>query len=154
MNIYNKELEEVIFEYGYIPRAFKPKERLKIYHKYWIPAFKGMVKVIDVLFIEDTEYYIFKYDNLKLDCCLSYPVYYEGIYELLHNYGELENENIINSGISYTGAEIRYWVVKNHINCKELEEYLKLDTPLSIIDNKKYFLNKTDKYEIKEDSAK
>ena len=145
MSIYIEDLESIVLQYNYIPRIFRPNEKFKLYHKYYVPEFKGIIKVVNIEVIDDIEYYFFKYDNLKLDACISYPIEYEGVYELLHNYDRLEDKDIINSEISYTGAEIRYWFImhnyKDYKKYKPLYPYLKCTGKYSMTDNRKYYIN-------------
>ena len=139
MNIYPEHLEQIILKTKYIPRKIKNKERLKIYHKYWIPELKGLIKVIDIFYIGDIEYYVILY-NKSLTCCLSYPIEYKDSYELLHNHDNIEKQNIINSNKPYTGAEIKYWLVynKNTFNYIKYSKYL-IDEKY-LLDNHKYLI--------------
>ena len=154
MNIYSPELEQIIAEYHYIPRMFRYKEKFKLYHKYWIPEFTNtVIKVIDISFIDDIEYYFIKYDDGKMYGCIPYPIEYNVVYELLHNYDNLEDQNIVNSDISYTGAEIRYWFI---INDKLKPDILTLiDLKSELVDNHKYFIyRKKKQYFLHEDSGR
>ena len=115
-HIYPEGLEFEIYKSGYIPRLMKPGERLKVFHKYWTPYFDGLIKITDIENICGTYYYYIRY-NSKLFGCFSHPLpTVINNYELLHNYNNIEKDNIINSNKSYTGAEIKFWFVKNQID--------------------------------------
>ena len=80
-----------------------------------------------------------------MSACISYPVEKDNNYELLHNYSNIENENIINSNISYTGAEIKFWFIYNRIdfsnyNNRGFLKYLESGNRKCITDNKFYFV--------------
>ena len=96
-NIYSEELSVEMIKYKYIPRKINKKEHLKLYHRYWIPELGGVIKVKDIWKDNGVEYYIVSYKN-DLCICFSYPLddYYES-YELLHDYDNIDKENIINS---------------------------------------------------------
>lgn len=120
--IYPEDLENEILNSNFIPRLIKPDERLKLYHKYYIPSLNGFVKVQYIENINGVEYYFLKCKN-KLSACTSYPLYKENIYEFLFNNGKLDGKDIINSNISYTGAEIKYWFIKNKIDLNSSKYY-------------------------------
>ena len=144
-SIYPVKLEDLVQSNNYIPRLLRPTERLKLYHKYWFEEYRGVSKVIDIFYIYGVEYYTIKHDDNNKESCISYPLTFDVRYELLHNYQELEYHNIINSGNSYTGAEIRYWFIKNDYTQYKYRGFLKFlytNTPDSIIDNKKYTVSK------------
>mgnify|MGYP003405529749 CR=1 FL=1 len=70
--------------------------------------------------LKNIQYYIYfiKYNNGKLFGVISHPIT-DTIYELLHDYDEIEKVNLINSNKSYSGAEIKFWFVINNINFKD-----------------------------------
>lgn len=149
-HIYPKELEKEIIKSKYIPRKFQRNERMKLYHKYWVPLYEGVVKVDDIMMIDNVEYYFIKYSN-KMVGCTTYPLYYNDAYELLHNYDSIEKDQIINSNKSYSGAEIKFWFILNRINFdnSKYKGFWPFVNPYSmnvIADNKYYFVvNNKDK---------
>ena len=63
-HIYSEALEEEIINTKYIPRKFKENEKLKLYHKYWIPEFGGTIKVHEIEYINGIPYYFIKSNRL------------------------------------------------------------------------------------------
>lgn len=149
--IYPNELVDIIKQFNYIPRKLSINERLKLYHRYWIPDFGGMIKVKDICKVDKVDYYIIKYkDNLSI--CFPHPLDdYETSYELLHDYTDIHKENIINSGKAYSGAEIKYWFTINRSRYySKFLKYLTIGNKKLIQDNKKYFviIDKMNNYRI------
>ena len=144
--LYPKKLKENIINHNFIPRRIKPDERLKLYHKYWMDSFKNIVKVVDIINIEETEYYLVTYNNMS--AVISYPINYnDTTYEMLHS-TNIESEKIINSYSFYTGAEIKYWFIINKDNMTNdeyngLYPYISGDKELT--DNKRYMILKENK---------
>lgn len=138
-----------------IPRRLKFKEKLKQFHKYYLEDY-GIIKVKEIFTENDTEYYIISYyDNRS--ACIPYPVdNYDTNFELLLDYNKIAKHNIINEGISYTGAEIRFWFIVNNIDFSKdsysgFLPYLTRYSNKDLIDNKKYFVTydcKTNKFDI------
>lgn len=161
-HIYSEALEEEIIDTHYIPRKFKPNEKLKLYHKYWIPEFGGTIKVQEIEYINGVPYYFIKFSK-NMSANITYPVMYSEMYELLHNYDNIEKENIINSSKSYSGAEIKFWFIVNKIDFddpfyKGFWSFLD-DTSMSVVaDNKYYFVkynpNVRQKFKISLDKSK
>ena len=52
--IYPSKLELEIRKNKYIPRQINKRERLKLYHKYYLPDY-GIIKVEDIELIEQVE---------------------------------------------------------------------------------------------------
>lgn len=160
--IYSEALEEEVKKTHYIPRKFRENEKLKLYHKYWIPEFGGTVKVNEIEYIDGIPYYFIKFSK-NMSANITYPCNFSGMYEMLHNYDNIENENIINSQKSYSGAEIKFWFICNNIDfndplykgfCPFLD-----DTSMSVVaDNKYYFVKYTEgvrqKFKISIDKSK
>lgn len=161
-HIYSEALEEEIINTKYIPRKFKENEKLKLYHKYWIPEFGGTIKVHEIEYINGIPYYFIKF-NKNMSANITYPCNYIDMYELLHNYDNIENENIINSSKSYSGAEIKFWFIVNKINFNDYRykgfwSFVD-DTSMSVVaDNKYYFVkynpNLRQKFKISLDKSK
>ena len=161
-HIYSEALEEEIINSLYIPRKFKSNEKLKLYHKYWIPEFEGTIKVHEIEYINGIPYYFIKFGK-NMCANITYPISYSNMYELLHNYDNIENENIINSSKSYSGAEIKFWFIVNTIDFdnplyKGFWSFLD-DTSMSVVaDNKYYFVkynpNLRQKFKISLDKSK
>lgn len=161
-HIYSEALEEEIINTHYIPRKFRPNEKLKLYHKYWIPEFGGTIKVHEIEYISGVPYYFIKFSK-NMSANITYPVMYSEMYELLHNYDNIEKENIINSSKSYSGAEIKFWFIVNKIDFDDpiyrgFWSFLD-DTSMSVVaDNKYYFVkynpNLRQKFKISVDKSK
>lgn len=137
--LYSTSLGNYILANKSIPRILKQGEHLKLYHKYWLDNY-GAVKVQDIFIEKGTEYYIIRYSD-RMSSCIPYPA--TGIYtfELLHNSERgMENEDVINSGQYYTGAEIRYWFYINDKIKKfaDIFKYLSYTSDSALIDNKLY----------------
>ena len=148
-----KILESKKKEFKCIPRRIKPNESLKIHHKYWLQDFESIVKVEEMFYINDDIYYTIK------DCLTGR---YAAIsitdnsvnYELLNDYNDIiSTDDIVNTKIYYTGAEIKTWFFYNGSNKYEsFYSYLDFyDNKHSISDSKNYFLvadvdEKTGKY--------
>jgi hypothetical protein len=147
-SIYGDNIIKIIKEDKLIPRRLKYKEKLKLYHKYYIEEY-GLVKVTEVFMIDNTEYYTISFDN-KI-ACISYPIDNKNNFELLIDYDKIYKDNLINCDRLYTGSEIRYWFIRNNIlDHKPYQgfiDYLKYEGRKSIIDNCKYkvIYNKKDK---------
>ena len=143
-SIYPPKLEEYIRANKFIPRKIRQGEHLKLYHRYWIEEYNDVVKIEDIFLTGGIEYYTIKYNNMN--SCISAP--FAGItYELLHNKDYIEDEHIINSKISYTGAEIKYWFIMNKIDLNIGSKYsgfwsfLNPTSKNPLIDNKFYFVS-------------
>ena len=117
ISVFNSHLCKLLssdsVESKYIPRVIKYNESLKIRHKYWLQDFESIVKVEELFYINDDIYYTIK------DCITGR---YAAIsvseistnYELLVDYNDvLSDEQIVNTGITYSGAEIRAWFFYN-----------------------------------------
>ena len=102
--VYPDELEKEIIKNKYIPRKCRELEHLKLYHRYYTTIY-GVFKVENIESIKGIEYYFIKYNNGKLFGVISHPIT-DTIYELLHDYDEIEKVNLINSNNIYSGAEI------------------------------------------------
>ena len=161
-HIYSESLEEEVIKTKYIPRKFKVNEKLKLYHKYWIPEYGGTVKVSDIEIINGISYYFIKFDK-NMSANITYPVTYSDMYELLHNYDNIEKQDIINSSKSYSGAEIKFWFVVNKIDLdnpkyKGFWSFLDDNSMSVVADNKYYFVkynpNLKQKFKISLDRSK
>ena len=143
-SIYPPKLESYIRRNKYIPRKIRENEHLKLYHKYWLEDYDDVIKIDEIFEVNKTKYYTIKYKTMT--GCISDPVS-KLTYELLHNKENLEKLNIINSDISYTGAEIKYWFIINNINIESGSKYSGFWSFLNpasknlLIDNKFYFVS-------------
>ena len=141
--VYPDELEKEIIKNKYIPRKCRELEHLKLYHRYYTTRY-GVFKVENIESIKGIEYYFIKYNNGKLFGVISHPIT-DTIYELLHDYDEIEKVNLINSNKSYSGAEIKFWFVINNINFKDQKydgflSFLNANSKNIISDSKYYFV--------------
>lgn len=143
-HIYSEALEEEVINTRYIPRKFRENEKLKLYHKYWVPEFGGTIKVHEIEYINGIPYYFIKF-NWNMSANITYPCNYTDMYELLHNYDNIEKENIINSSKSYSGAEIKFWFIVNKIDFDDPQyrgfwSFLDDNSMSVVADNKYYFV--------------
>ena len=141
--VYPGELEKEIIKNKYIPRKCRELEHLKLYHRYYTTIY-GVFKVENIESIKGIEYYFIKYNNGKLFGVISHPIT-DTIYELLHDYDEIEKVNLINSNKSYSGAEIKFWFVINKINFDNpnYKGFYQFLDPLSnnlLVDTKYYYV--------------
>lgn len=143
-NIYPTKLEEFIMKNSqYVPRLMDPDDKqLKLYHRYWFTLAEQYGKVQEVYKIEDIDYYTMKFPE-SLFGSITFPEE-EIIYELLIDKNNLKNINIINTRISYSGAQIRYWFFlhKDELGYKykKFWSFIDPNSKSLIIDNKYYFL--------------
>ncbi len=144
-HIYPAKLEEYIISSRFIPRKIRSNEHLKIFHKYWTTSFDRTIKVEDIFTAERVEYYTIRYD-FRMYGCISHPLAVDTCYELLHNKEGIENNIIINENNSYSGAEIKYWFIVNHIDFDDSKysgfwSFLNPESDNLLIDNKYYFVS-------------
>lgn len=140
-HIYPDDLEEDIRTHKYIPRRCKVDEKLRLNHRYWIPDYKGFVKVYDIFNADGTEYYSVRFDG-NMNAAIPHPID-DDFYELLHDYDEIEKQKIINSDKSYSGAEIKFWFVYQKIDLSSKKykgywTYFNPDSKYLLVDNKYY----------------
>ena len=117
LNIFPEELEYIIKKKGLIPRKVPNGNRLRTKRKYYIPGYKGIVKVEDIITISHEHYYIINYSDNMSGCTSTIP----NGYELLKDYYNIANQNIINSKDSYYGYEIKFWFIKNQIDFHKIK---------------------------------
>jgi hypothetical protein len=112
MIIYDEDIEELLRSknYIYFPRKLKKHDHLKLYKKYYSTFSNTYFKVHQIYYTENTEYYSIKYLDTRLFAEISYPYELDYLYELLTDRKDIIHiPNIINTDISYTGAEIKLW---------------------------------------------
>lgn len=148
--IYPEKLREYILseesQIDYIPRHIKFNEHLRLYRRYWVKYFDDeCIKVDEIYEIEGVEYYYVKHPNSLYDT-ITYPLDCNYTYELLIDKKDIKNiDNIINTKISYTGAEIKYWFFIHNIDLSS-EKYIGFWSFLNpnsknvISDDKYYFV--------------
>ena len=130
--IYPEELEYIIWKRSFIPRPVREGSKLVINRRYYVPSYKGIVKVIDSFTLYNNTYYIITYGG-NMSGCVSHPLGNGSqIYELIRDNRNIKDTNIVNSGESYYGYEIKYWFIKNEINFHKVKYK----------DFQKYFYNK------------
>ena len=143
-SIYPPKLEEYIRKNKYIPRKVRDNEHLKLYHRYWLEDYNEVVKVDDIFITRYVEYYSIRCKSMV--SCIPAPVP-KYTYELLHNKERIEKIDLINSGKSYTGAEIKYWFLMNNIDLEFGSQYAGFWSFLNpcsktlLIDNKFYYVS-------------
>lgn len=112
--LYPLGLNEFLKSNNYIAKRLKQGERLKKYHRYWCLYQKMYFKVLDIYEVDGVEYYSIRYSN-SFSAEIPYPID-DYIFELLVDYSNIKSKNIIDSHISLSGAEIRYWFFANNID--------------------------------------
>lgn len=148
MIIYDENIEKLLREkkYIYLPRKMKKHDHLKLYKKYYSIIEESYFKVIQIYYTNNTEYYSIKYTDTQLFAEISHPYELGYLYELLTDRKDIIHiPNIINTDISYTGAEIKLWFFyqkeRNNFN-----KYIKFSPSIDknsdcvISDEKYYFL--------------
>ena len=146
-HIYPDKLEKFIMEENhlYIPRKIKINEHLKKFKRYWSSFSDLYFKVEEIYFANDIEYYSVKYPNLLFGS-ISYPLNHEFTFELMIDKNNIANmDNIINTKISLSGAEIKFWffIKKIDMNSDKYSGFWSFIDPNSkslISDDKYYFL--------------
>ena len=145
LKIYPEKLEQFLKNNTYyIPRQVSQGEHLRQYHRYWLAVSEEYIKVKDIYLVKDVEYYTIKY-NKSMFGTLSYPVE-EISYELLIDRINLRNiKEIVNTRVSYSGAQIKYWffIHRDELDYHKYEGFLPfLDSSREseISDDKFYFL--------------
>lgn len=148
--IYPEKLKEYILSeesmIDYIPRHIKFKEHLRLYRRYWVNYFDDeCIKVDQIYEVDGIEYYSVKCTNCLYET-ITYPLDCNYTYELMIDKKDIKNiESIINTNISYTGAEIKYWFFMNKIDLSS-EKYIGFWSFLNpnsknlISDDKYYFV--------------
>ena len=154
--IYPEKLKEYILSeesnIDYIPRHIKFNEHLRLYRRYFVTCFgDDCIKVDEIYDVEGVEYYFVKYPN-SLYGTISFPLDNNYTYELLIDKKDIKNiDNIINTKVSYTGAEIKYWFFIHNIDLSS-EKYIGFWSFLNpnsknVISDDKYYFVKSIKEE-------
>lgn len=146
--IYPKCITDYMEKKGvlYVPRKLRCGEHLKLYRRYFQLFPELYFKVIDIYDVGNREYYSIKYQDLNGET--SYPVN-KNTYEMMIDKNDISKlDNIINTKISYTGAEIKFWFYTHNIDL-ESEKYsgfwsfLFYGSKNEISDEKSYFVYST-----------
>ena len=144
---YPDKLIDTIHITRLIPRILKQNELLKPFCKYWNIEYPGVIKVISSEVIENINYYYITYGTgQQFYGVLTYPVP-KNTYELLHNKYKIEEVEIRNSNVEYTGAEIKYWFSYNDIDITDKASFIWMKEKM--LESKKYLVNwdkDSDKY--------
>lgn len=148
MIIYDENIEKLLREkkYIYLLRKMKKHDHLKLYKKYYSILEESYFKVMQIYYTNNTEYYSIKYTDTQLFAEISHPYDLDYLYELLTDRKDMIHiSNIINTNISYTGAEIKLWFFYQKER-NSFKKYIKF-TPMVdrnsdcvISDEKYYFL--------------
>ena len=145
-HIYPEKLEEFIKEgHNYIPRKLKFREHLKLFKRYWLCYSDSYLKVDQIYNIENVEYYSVKFPN-SLFGQISYPLDEDSTFELMLDSNNVENvDNIINTKVSYSGAEIKFWFFIKNIDMNSEKycgfwSFIEPNSKSVISDDKYYFL--------------
>lgn len=148
MIIYTDKMEEFLRKqnYTYLPRKIREQEHLKLYKKYYSTLSDTCFKVNQVYYTGGIEYYSVKEIGTLLFAEISYPYESEYLYELLTDRRNVIHlQNIINTNISYSGAEIKLWFLyqKDNNKLSKYSKFISFIDPNSksvICDEKYYFL--------------
>lgn len=138
----NKEIRRHHLIPYHIKKSIRYEPNKLYYSDYWGDIFK----VISVDYGQDGELnnaYI-HYNNGYYGCLCSPFSKEDYLFERDTNY--LSKKNIINSGLSYTGAEIRYWFFIRHITSsnpiyKGFWKYVDFSSGHKVCDTSRYFIN-------------
>jgi len=102
---------------SFIPKRLpKDQNNIKQFRRYYCKDFmsESYFKVIETYMVENELYGILKFiDDLYWTIPIE-NINTENIYEIIYDKNCILNQNIINSGRSYKGYEIRYWFFKNY----------------------------------------
>lgn len=147
--IYPEKLEKILkISPGYVPKKINPKDRLKLYHKYWSNEYpESAFKVINIFTIDSIEYYQIKYLKTLFQAAISYPVY-GTCYELIQDHNKIRKKDIssiLNITSGYYGSEIKYWFFYNNIDLNDkkycgFKPFIEIEGKNSLCDSKKYNL--------------
>lgn len=114
---FNDAIDKEIRKYHLIPHRVTRETLYKKNHIYYSSYWGAIFKVLSVEYDEKTNEFFGAY--------IRYESNYYGMicselniddYELEIDHKKLYKENIVNSNIPYSGAEIRYWFFVNNIN--------------------------------------
>lgn len=153
-HLYPEKLEEIISNNpSHIPYIVSAETKnLKLFRKYFSVDRNTIFKVWQMYEAGKYKYYSVKYpDHLFGE--ITFPT--GRLFELFSDSNNIKNiKSIINTKISYTGAEIRYWFFINKKLGRKYKGFIPFIDPNSkscIMDNKYYFIYskynpKTDKY--------
>lgn len=140
----NKKLEDLIRKKHLVPYSLNRRDRYEK-GKYYYSEFSGMTfKVLFVKYYDsgELEGAEVKYENgLHAYICTDIDPGYD--YRVEKDFKKICNENIVNDGKVYTGAEIRYWFFMNDIDCfnsiyKGFWNLVDTYSTRRIIDNNRY----------------
>lgn len=146
--IYPKSLEEYMKskpESVYIPRRLYNDEKLRLYKRYYQVFQELYFKVIDVYNTDGIEYYTIRYNDSMIGT-MTFPIDYSTTYEMIPDRMDIANlDNIINTDISYTGAEIKFWFYSHNIDFddeyyEKFYPYISNTSKSEISDEKSYFV--------------
>lgn len=143
-HIYTKNMELFLSKRNYIPRRIMQNEPLKLYKRYYCYFDDLYFKIDNIFYIGNQEYYSVKTQNLYYSILTEVNNNY--IYEFMIDKNNIINtKEIINTNISYSGAEIRYWFFLNQDNIDEnifdrFYKFLDMNGKSVINDNKYYYL--------------
>ena len=141
IDIYPKDLLAVISSSDkYIPRQMDYKDIPTLYHKFWIEDLHGLFKLTAIAEYFKVYYYFF--EGKETNQLYTNPLNSSKFYEMMLNNYNILDKDIVNDNNVYRGYEIKYWFFKKW--CKkyyDFERYLKMNTDITLNDNKKYLVN-------------
>ena len=144
INIYPKGIEKILSYTSYIPRLVRPKEQLRLHHRYHLSEYKSYAEVINIITIGKDKYYTLRFKN-SIQACISLPIF-DQCWELIADSNNIKKlNNIINNKRSYSGAEIKFWFYinrdkVNNQNYKDFFSYLNRSSLSVISDDKWYYV--------------
>lgn len=104
---------------------------------------------MEILEINGQEYYDVMTQPGKMSSCISYPIEYNEVYEMVPDKLGIKDKYIIGHKNSFYGSEIRYWFLVNRENflpehyrmyMNGFGEFLDSYSNYAISNNKKYFV--------------
>ena len=143
---YDGALERKVKEYKIIPYRILPEDKYRVGKWYYIGYDNLLIKVTDVVYDQKRLDYIIYRTNDGLRGTLTNPLTFGEDYIIKWDQNEVYKvDDIVNTDISYTGAEIAYWFFMNDIDIhnqkyKDFWGYVDTFSKHRIDDKKRYCL--------------
>lgn len=129
----------------FIPKKLSLNQKdLRLYHRYYSSEFNpdSYFKVIETYDIEEETYGTLSFADNIYWCISINNINTNNVFELIYDKNKILNSNIINSGISYKGYEIKYWFYKNYNKrYSEFLPYIEENGNCKLADQTKYFVS-------------
>lgn len=148
--IYKQEVSNCFKSSLFLPRELAQKEKLQIYHKYWVPYFNQVFKLNYIDTYHNITYYFL--ENKEGTQVYTYPITDE-FYEFMIDRNNLNTVNLINSDKPYYGYEIRNWFYRHRMESKYqyYARFVCYKSKHCINDNKLYKISGTLEHDVYKD---